>query len=76
MAVAVPIPSTLVKETQNRGAWIRLNLHPSFGTFVFYEKKVHLTSLDSKWVTATPVAAATPRAELGRKSMASQAAEA
>jgi hypothetical protein len=51
----VPFAATLVTVTDKKGALTRFTPHlPGAPTFVFYEKELHLTSLDSKWVTAAP----------------------
>jgi hypothetical protein len=52
----VPFAAALVNGIQNKGASVRLTLHPGIGSFIFYDKKVHLTNLDSKWVTTSPAA--------------------
>ena len=57
----VPLAATMVDESRNKAGSMRLNAHTNVGTFIFYEKKVHLTSLDSKWITAiSNIAAAMP----------------
>jgi hypothetical protein len=33
---------------------VHLNLHPRSGTFMFYDKKLHVTNIDAKWITAEP----------------------
>jgi hypothetical protein len=48
----VPLAATLVDESRSKRASIRLDVHPKTGTLIFYEKKVHLNSLDTKWLTA------------------------
>jgi hypothetical protein len=50
----VPFGAALVNGIENKGAWVRISLHPGVGTFIFYEKKVHLTNLDSQWITTGP----------------------
>ena len=46
----VPFAATLVNEKDKKG--IRLALHPGASTLFFYQKELHLTGLDTKWVTA------------------------
>ena len=50
----VPLAATLVNAPQSKKVSTLPKPRSTVGTFVFYEKKLHLTSLDSKWVTATP----------------------
>jgi hypothetical protein len=57
----VPFAATLVTATDKKGALIRFTPHPPGApTFVFYEKELHLTSLDSKWITAAPDQTSSP----------------
>ena len=57
----LPLAATPVGETLGKKISILLNVHPNVGTFVIHEKQVHLTSLESKWVTAIPSAEPQPR---------------
>jgi hypothetical protein len=51
----VPIAANVANETTPaRGAPIRLNLHPQSGSFIFYEKKLHVANIEAKWITARP----------------------
>src|SRR5579863_2302552 len=50
----VPFAATLVNAPPSKKVSILPNLHSNVGTLFFYDKKLHLTSLDSNWVTATP----------------------
>jgi hypothetical protein len=56
----VPLSAFLTSERLPENAWFRLNPRPNQATFLFYQKRLHLTKLDSRWVTATPAAAGTP----------------
>jgi hypothetical protein len=51
----VPFRARLAGESRKDGAWLRIPRSSQYGTFVFIKNKLHLTSLDSNWVTA-PVA--------------------
>ncbi len=53
----VPFAAALVNGIQNKGASVRITLHPGIGTFIFYDKKVHLTNLDSQWITTASATA-------------------
>jgi len=49
----VPFAANIVNvTTATKTAPIRLNLHPQSGTFLFYDKKLHVANFDSKWITA------------------------
>ena len=52
--VRVPFGASIVNAAPKKGDHIRFNPNSGGGTFVFYEKKVHLTGLDARWVTALP----------------------
>ncbi len=56
-ATRVPFAAALVNGIQNKGASVRLTLHPGIGSFIFYDKRVHLANLDSKWITTAPAVA-------------------
>lgn len=59
--VRVPFAASMVNAVEDDKRSIHLSLHPYVGTFIFYEKKVHATTLNSQWVTATPDAPAANR---------------
>jgi hypothetical protein len=51
----VPFAANISNVTSpSRGSAIHLSLHPFAGTFFYYDKKLHLTNIDAKWITATP----------------------
>lgn len=53
----VPFAANIVNvTTATKTAPIRLNLHPRTGTFMFYDKKLHVANIDAKWITAAPAA--------------------
>jgi hypothetical protein len=52
--VRLPFGASIVNATPKKGDRIRFNPNSGGGTFVFYEKKVHLTGLDARWITALP----------------------
>ena len=52
-----PFAATMMDEARSKAGSIRPKVHPGGGTLIFYEKKVHLANLDSKWITATSDAA-------------------